>query len=164
MDLQDRFRHWPEAHGVVGDILRRTLKSFRGSGMVSQDMLDVVLDLLRHFFFLESTGQLPRRGPREYRGRRLRRFSRRRSLVRNWRRLNLPRPRRRLTSARSPSCAQKCSSPPVYLATSVNAFPSSTRRRSSCAFRRTSASRMRCSKPSSLVLLLLLPRRRCVRR
>lgn len=29
--------------------------------MVSQDMLDVVLDLLRHFFFLESTGQHPRR-------------------------------------------------------------------------------------------------------
>ncbi|CAL6334524.1 unnamed protein product [Bathycoccus prasinos] len=61
MDLQHRFRHWPEAHDVVGDILRRTWENFRGSGMVSQEMFDVVLDLLRHFFFLESTGQLPRR-------------------------------------------------------------------------------------------------------
>ena len=61
MDLQHRFRHWPEAHDVVGDILRRAWEKFRGSGLVSQDMLDVVLDLLRHFFFLETSGQLPQR-------------------------------------------------------------------------------------------------------
>jgi hypothetical protein len=49
MDLQHRFRHWPEAHDVVGDILRRAWEKFRGAGMVPQDMFDVVLDLLRHF-------------------------------------------------------------------------------------------------------------------
>ena len=36
MDLQHHFRHWPEAHDVVGDILRRTWENFRGSAMVSQ--------------------------------------------------------------------------------------------------------------------------------
>ena len=51
MDPQ-RFRHWPEDHAVVGNLLRCTRLDFRAAGVVSHDMLDVVLDLLRHFFLL----------------------------------------------------------------------------------------------------------------
>ena len=96
MDLQHRFRHWPEAHDVVGDILRRAWEKFRGSGMLPQDMFATAIterkkSVLRSLLFAGVAGD----------------------------------ERQRLTVL---------------------------------------TSRLRCSKPSSVTLLLLLPRRRCVRK
>jgi hypothetical protein len=96
MDLQHRFRHWPEAHDVVGDILRRAWEKFRGAGMVPQDMFATAIterkkSVLRSLLFAGVAGD----------------------------------ERQRLTVL---------------------------------------TSRLRCSKPSSIILLLLLPRRRYVRK
>mmetsp|Transcript_3287 Transcript_3287/g.11174 ORF Transcript_3287/g.11174 Transcript_3287/m.11174 type:complete len:503 (-) Transcript_3287:279-1787(-) len=65
MDLESgegAYRHWPDNHPVVGNLLRSKRNEFRNAGMVPPEILNVALDLLRHFFFLESTGQLARRG------------------------------------------------------------------------------------------------------
>ena len=62
--LAQHYRHWPEDHAVVGNLLRRTRLDFRAAGVVSHNMLDVALDMLRHFFFLESTVLADRRSQR----------------------------------------------------------------------------------------------------
>ena len=69
MDLQHQsehgvgaYRHWPDNHPVVGNLLRITRGDFRDAGTVPPVTLDVALDLLRHFFFLEQSGQLAQRG------------------------------------------------------------------------------------------------------
>ncbi len=62
MDLQHQsehgvgaYRHWPDNHPVVGNLLRIKRGDFRDAGIVPPVILDVALDLLRHFFFLEQS-------------------------------------------------------------------------------------------------------------
>ncbi|CAL6339055.1 unnamed protein product [Bathycoccus prasinos] len=56
------YRHWPDDHPVVGNLLRIKRDEFRDAGMLPPLILNVALDLLRYFFFLEQSGQLARRG------------------------------------------------------------------------------------------------------
>ena len=47
-----RLPSWPDNHPVVGNLLRITRGEFRDAGGVPPVILDVALDLLRHFFLL----------------------------------------------------------------------------------------------------------------
>ena len=55
------YRHWPDDHAVVGNLLWETRLDFRDAGFLPPAILNVALDLLRHFFFLEQSGQLRQR-------------------------------------------------------------------------------------------------------
>jgi hypothetical protein len=61
MDLQHQsehgegaYRHWPDNHPVVGNLLRITRGEFRDAGTVPPAILDVALDLLRRYILQAS--------------------------------------------------------------------------------------------------------------